>query len=417
MRVLGLAAALALATGCGAAASPDAQPTRSQLSGVVRSDVRLAGMRGHLVALQRIADRNGRTRGAGTPGYEASVRYVRDQLTRAGYRARVAPFPFVAYRELLERGRQLTPVRRDLRPEALQYSPSTPRGGLTAAVVRAGDGCEAHDFGDVARKIALVRRGLCFFAVKAQNAARAGAAAVIVYNNAPGTVDATLGSPSTSSIPAVSISGALGEALAASANATVRLEVRTSMRRTTSRNVIADRAGAGRVLIVGAHLDSVDSGPGINDNGTGVAALIEIAEALRRRAPALHARFAFWGAEEYGLFGSRAYVEGLDRSTVAGYLNFDMLGSRQFMRGVYSGPFADTFLSYFRARGLTARTIDIEGRSDHAPFAEHGIPTGGLFAGDDPCYHRACDRVSSVNLRGLDQLADAAAHAIVMLAP
>ena len=417
MRALVAAAAVLLLGASGASA---AAPSRERVSVALRAQVNVEGMRAHLVALERIADRNGRTRATGTPGYEASARYVRDQLARAGYRARLAPFPFTEYRELLERGRQLTPVERDLRPEALDYSPSTPQGGLTGTLAAAGDGCQTSDFSGVSGRIALVERGTCFFAIKAVNAERAGASAVIVYNNEAGPVDATLGSPTTTRIPAVTVTRAVGRQLAADRNATVRLEVRTATRATTARNVVADRGTTGRVLILGAHLDSVAAGPGINDNATGVAGLIEIAKAVRRRAPDVRVRFAFWGAEEFGLHGSRAYVQSLspaERARVVGYLNFDMLGSRRFVRGVYAGPFAATFSTYFRRRGLSSRTIDIEGRSDHAPFQQAGIATGGLYAGGDACYHRACDRVASVNLRGLGELADAAAHAAAMLAP
>lgn len=418
MRALVAAAGvLLLAAASGASA---AAPSRERVSVALRAQVGVAGMRQHLVALERIADANGGTRATGTPGYEASARYVRDRLARAGYRARLAPFPFVAYREEVERGRQLGPVERDLRPEALDYSPSTPGGGLTGAVVEAGEGCRADELDGVAGRIALVRRGTCFFAVKARNAERAGAIAVIVYNNEPGPVDATLGSPGAVGIPAVTVTDAIGRALASTRGATVRLEIRTSTRRTTARNVLGDRRTGGRVLVVGAHLDSVASGAGINDNGTGVAALLELAKALRRHAPDLDVRFAFWAAEELGLHGSRAYVQQLsraERSRIVGYLNFDMLGSRRFQRGVYAGPLSGTFRRYFRARRLPARTIAVDGRSDHAPFAEAGIRVGGLYAGGDACYHRACDRVSSVNLRGLGELADAAAHAVAMLAP
>lgn len=417
MRALLAAAGVLLLVVPGASA---ATPSRERLSAALRAQVGVPGMRAHLVALQRIADANGGSRASGTPGYDASARYVRDRLARAGYRARLSPFPFTSYREELERGRQLTPVSRDLRPEALDYSPSTPAGGLDGTIVAAGDGCEPGDFVGVGGRIALVRRGTCFFFVKAQNAEREGAAAVIVYNNEPGPIDATLGSPNATRIPAVTVTQAIGQSLAAARNATVRLEIRTTTRRTTSRNVVADRGGGGRVLVVGAHLDSVGSGAGINDNATGVAALIEIAKAIRRRAPDLDVRFTFWAAEELGLHGSRAYVQRLtpgERTRIVGYLNFDMLGSRSYVRGVYEGPFAATFLRYFRARRLAARTIDIEGRSDHAPFQQAGIPVGGLYAGGDPCYHRACDRVPSVNRRALGELAHAAAHAVAMLAP
>src|SRR5690606_27947919 len=110
-------------------------------------------------------------------------------------------------------------------------------------------------------------------------------------------------------------------------------------------NVVADteRGRADNVVLLGAHRDSVAKGPGINDNATGVAALLAIASKngelgdapLRNRV-----RCAFWGAEEEGLRGSTHYVESLSRKkrdAVALYLNFDMLGSRNGTRGVYDG--------------------------------------------------------------------------------
>jgi hypothetical protein len=87
------------------------------------------------------------------------------------------------------------------------------------------------------------------------------------------------------------------------------------------------------------------------------------------------------------------------------------------LRQVYRGPFASIFQRYFAARGQESQTIDIKGRSDHASFDAVGIPTGGLFSGGDPCYHQRCDRLPNVNLRALDELSDAAAHAAAMLEP
>ena len=170
-------------------------------------------------------------------------------------------------------------------------------------------------------------------------------------------------------------------------------------RRTTSRNVTADsRRGAARVLVVGGHLDSVAAGAGINDNGTGVAAILEIARALKKSPRPLAVRFAFWGAEELGLFGSRAYASTVDPTGIAGYLNFDVLGSPTRRYGVYgSDRFATAWLEYFGRRGADAVRIDPEGRSDHAPFAARGIQIGGLYAGDYDCYHRTCDRVAAID--------------------
>jgi len=376
-------------------------------------------MRADLVALQRLADGNGGNRSAGTRGYDASVRYVRDQLTRAGYRPRVVAFPFVEYVELVERGLQVAPSRRSFRVEAADYSPSTPARGLRGRVTAVDDGCQPGDFPNVRGRIALAARGSCFVAVKAQNAGRAGAVALVVFNVEPGPVDVTLGDPRASAIPVVVVAGSTG-ALLQRAGATVELTVRTRTRRTTSQNVVADvRPGAGSVLLVGAHLDSVRAGAGINDNGTGVAALLEIARALRRLAPERPVRFAFWGAEEFGLFGSSAYARTADLAGIVGYLNFDMLGSRsrERLRAVYDGPFAGRWLDYFEERGLRATRIDLGGSSDHAPFHQRGLPVGGLFAGLDRCYHARCDRVAEVDFVLLRQLSAAAAFGVAAFSP
>src|SRR5690606_28644690 len=94
------------------------------------------------------------------------------------------------------------------------------------------------------------------------------------------------------------------------------------------------------VVMVGAHLDSVAEGPGINDNGTGSAAVLEIAKQMRKVKPKNKVRFALWGAEESGLVGSDYYVANLseaERAKIALYLNFDMIGSPNYVRFVYDG--------------------------------------------------------------------------------
>ena len=417
MRALAAAATalLLVSAGCGGASSAGAERrSREQFSTDLRKAVTLAGMRTHLVALQRIADASGGNRAAGTAGYRASVRYVQAALARAGLRVRLQSFPYARFAVDLVRGRQLTPVRRDLAPRAFEYSGS---GKVRGRVVAAGNGCQTGDFGaEVRGKLALIRRGSCFFAVKAGNAVRAGAAAAIIVNNEAGPLSATLVEPGIG-IPVVGVTREAGSDLA---GATAEVEVRAHTVRTTVQNVIADSPRARRApsLVVGGHLDSVTAGAGIDDNGTGVAMLLELAEATQRLEPRHRVRFGFWGAEESGLHGSRAYTRvAANRRDVTGYLNYDMLGAQRYSRQVYRGPFADVFRRYFAARGLRSETIDIEGRSDHASFDAVGIPTGGLFSGGDPCYHRRCDRIPNVNLHALDELADAAAHAVAMLEP
>jgi len=217
----------------------------------------------------------------------------------------------------------------------------------------------------------------------------------------------------------------------------------------TSSNLIVELAGAGDdVVMLGAHLDSVAAGPGINDNGSGVAALLVIAEQLRQLPkPARTVRFAFWGAEEGGPFGSRAYVNGLEpdeRERITAYLNFDMIGSSNAIRFVYDEPgaapgseaLAGLFATAFDDSGLAWEPIDLQGDSDHGPFIEAGIPTGGLFSGGiepvtdaqaatsgavagepaDPCSHRACDTLDNVDLATLEEMAQAIVHVLAALA-
>ena len=205
-----------------------------------------------------------------------------------------------------------------------------------------------------------------------------------------------------------------------------------------TRNVIAERPGAParRVAMIGAHLDSVREGPGVNDNGSGVASVLALAERLRGRRGL---RFGFWGAEELGLYGSRAYVAslgGAERRRIAGYVNLDMVGSPNAVRYVYGkGPVREALERALRARRLAFDEIAIGASSDHAPFERAGISAGGLYSGSherktarqagayggragrplDTCYHRRCDKLARVDSKVLAELADAAGRALVAI--
>ena len=210
----------------------------------------------------------------------------------------------------------------------------------------------------------------------------------------------------------------------------------------TGYNLIADWPGGDpeQVIMAGSHLDSVTSGAGINDNGSGSAAVLEIALAVSRAQyqPTKHLRFAWWGAEELGLVGSRYYVNNLsaaNRARIDGYLNFDMIGSPNPGYFVYDDDptIEQTFKDYYAGIGI-ATEIETEGdgRSDHAPFKNVGIPVGGLFSGADyiktaaqaakwggtsgqafdRCYHSSCDTTANINDTALDRNSDAAAYAV-----
>ncbi|MFF0423149.1 MULTISPECIES: M28 family metallopeptidase [unclassified Streptomyces] len=210
----------------------------------------------------------------------------------------------------------------------------------------------------------------------------------------------------------------------------------------TGYNLIADWPGGdpSQVLMTGAHLDSVTAGPGINDNGSGSAAILETALAVSRAQlqPTKHLRFAWWGAEELGLVGSQYYVNNLpstERSKISGYLNFDMIGSPNPGYFVYDDDptLEQTFKDYFTGLGIpTEIETEGDGRSDHAPFKNVGIPVGGLFSGADyiktaaqaqkwggtsgqafdRCYHASCDTSANINDTALDRNSDAIAYAV-----
>ena len=474
-RVLLAGVAMTLAFAPAATAAPDPNKVSQKL----RDDVTVGAIRAHQQALQNIATMNNGTRASGTPGYEASVAYVIRRLERAGYRLQRQEFQFKTFEELAPATFQrVSPDPRTFTDPAeftiMGYSGSGDvTAGLTpvdlvlppgAAANSSTSGCEAADFpASTAGTIALLQRGTCPFATKVENAQAAGAIGAVVFNEGQAgrtdTLAGTLSEDTTTTIPVLGASFAVGNELAAQPDAAVRITTSTRIETNTSSNVTAElaprnAAKAGKVVLLGAHLDSVLEGPGINDNGSGTAAILEIAEEMAEdRAPRNPVRFAFWGAEESGLVGSTRYVEALSEEEGARIglnLNFDMLGSPNFVRFVYDGdgsafgtagpPGSDdiehTFQAYFASQGLAIDPTAFDGRSDYKPFIDVGIPAGGLFSGAegvktaeqqaryggvtgeayDRCYHQACDTFSNVSIRGLRQLSDAAAHATAVYA-
>jgi Zn-dependent M28 family amino/carboxypeptidase len=200
------------------------------------------------------------------------------------------------------------------------------------------------------------------------------------------------------------------------------------------------------IVMLGAHLDSVLEGPGVNDNGSGVAAVVEIARVLAAGDVTQGVQFALWSAEELGTLGSAHYVESLapeDLDRLDAYLNLDMLGSPNHGRYVYDDSFApegsaritELLGDAFDADGLTWAPIDLHGSSDHGPFMRAGVPVGGVFSGGaepmseedaelfdgrtgeqlDPCFHLACDRLDNVDGAALAELATAVMRAVIRL--
>ncbi|MFK8909685.1 M28 family peptidase [Streptomyces sp. YS-3] len=426
----------------------------------------------HLEEFQRIADAHGGNRAAGTPGFDASAAYVYGELKKAGYDVAYQDFDIHESKTLREKLTVGAPGPRELKTTAFDFSRATPAGGLTAQVkaarVDATPGCEPADYASdtFTGRIALVKRGSCTFQQKEAVAARAGAAGIILYNHSgDAPVHGTVGDPAEAHIPAVGISLADGEALAAQVargEVTVTLDVATEAVAHRTRNVVAQtRTGdPDHVVALGSHLDSVKAGPGINDNGSGSAGLLEVALRLAeetkqtRKHPkplANKVRFAWWSGEELGLLGSEHYVKSLTRTQkqqIKLYLNFDMIASPNPAELVYDGDDSDRTGAGAGPAGSaqierlingyldTARVphwgTDFDGRSDYGPFIEQGIPAGGTFTGAeglkteeqaagaggaagkpyDADYHAAGDTLKNIDRRYFDLNIDVIAHAV-----
>ena len=423
------------------------------------------GVREHQAALQDIADDNNGTRVSGTEGYDQSVDYAVEVLEDAGYAVTRQSFDFVRFEVLSPTVlQQVAPAPAvDLPSIIMSYSGS---GDVTAAVSSPDPvtGCFAADWaGFPAGNIALIQRGgstaqvTCTFALKASNAIAAGAVGVVIYNNAAGDLAGTLGNSFTGNIPVTGITQSLGEQLRATPGLVLRLKTDVLRTPATSENVLAESKGGdpNNVVMAGAHLDSVPAGPGINDNGSGSASILETAQQMSRVNTKNKVRFALWGAEEASLVGSTFYVGSLeeeDLAKIALYLNFDMVGSPNHVFFIYDGDDSDaegagpgpagsaqieaTFERFFESRGIPFKGTDFTGRSDYGPFIANDVPSGGLFTGAegiktaeeaaiwggtagvayDHCYHQACDTFDNNNMLALETNADAIAYATLQYA-
>ena len=439
--------------------------------------VRVEGVREHQAALQEIADANDGHRFSGFGGYDASVEYVVDTLTAAGYDPVVQPFNYLAFEVVGPSALQ------QVAPNAITYVEGTDfgvitqsdAGDVTAAVTpvdlalglgnASTSGCQPEDWASFPDgNIALLQRGSCTFEIKAELAAANGAVGIVIFNQGDTAAAARQGIPAvtltannTSGIPVIGTTYALGATLAGTTGLRMRVFANTLRQTLPTFNVIAEKTGANddNVVMAGAHLDSVLAGPGIQDNGSGSAAILETAIQMAKVQPANTVRFAWWGAEESGLVGSTNYVNGLsqaEKDRIALYLNFDMIGSPNYIFMAYDadessfeapvpvppGSIAieDLFESFYTLSDEPYDDAEFSGRSDYQAFINNGIAAGGLFTGAevpktaaqqaiwggtagaqyDPCYHAACDTYDNINLHALAVNSDAVAFSVLTYA-
>ena len=444
-RTATLAVALTLMAACssvqpgrGGPSVAPLEPSASSNAGPV-DEVTVEGMLTHLEALQAIADARGGTRVVGSPGFDASARYVADVLRATGFEI---TFPSAEVPVFEQRAPslfdQVEPERRqwvdgrDFR--AMMFSAS---GNVRAAVDRVGGGCTEADFaGFHVGTVAVVEPSHeCFRRAQVVNAERAGAVAVIGVSTAPrgAPLRPTLFSPDGIDVPALSVTAETGRALVEGSVVRIRTSVSTSFE--DVRSVVAElpESADQDVVVLGGHLDSVMDGPGLNDNGSGVALLLETARWAAGLEPAPAVRFAFWAGEEEGLYGSWSYAHELgadELERIDVYLNLDMVASPNFVTFVYgaspedpemSRRVAELFEDALQDLGAESEPLDLQGASDHAAFDDVGVPTGGLYSGSqevktpaqaeayggtagaklDHCYHQPCDTIDNISERAL----------------
>lgn len=405
---LAVIALTAFSTGCSHRSGSEQTTGAAEFASALKGKVTTDAMMAHLSKLQDIANANNGTRAVGTPGYEASVDYVVNTLRDSGFDVQTPEF---SARVFHAEKPELTVGGRPVEARALDFSLGTPPGGVSGPLVAAPAnslGCAAADYGDlpVRGEVVLVDRGTCPFAQKEDAAAQRGAVAMIIADNVDEEqMGGTLGPTTEVKIPVLSVTKSTGVQLRGQPGPTT-IKLDASAQSFKARNVIAQtKTGSdANVVMAGAHLDSVPEGPGINDNGSGVAAVLETAVRLGSSPPVHNKlRFGFWGAEELGLIGSRNYVESLDLAAlknIALYLNFDMLASPNPGYFTYDGDqslpmdargkpvvpegsagIERTLVAYLKSAGKTAQDTSFDGRSDYDGFTLAGIPAGGLFSG------------------------------------
>jgi Zn-dependent M28 family amino/carboxypeptidase len=454
------AATLALVLMVAACASPQpatqssADPAR-ELAGKVTVD----GMRAHLDKLSGIATGNNGSRAVGTPGYDASVDYVAGVLRDKGFDVETPEFDKVVQTDMGDP--TLTVAGRRFPVTQASLLVTTAADGIKAITLRPQTpaGCTAADYGtvNVRGAIAIVDDTGCSVVEKHDAAMAKGAVGLLVVSDGgaaglfPAGYYQGLKSP-------VAIVGKDVDAQLRRTTAPVQLLLDAKAKSVKVRNVVAQTktGDTHNVVVAGAHLGSAQHSPGMNDDGSGVAAVLEAAVQLGGSPTVTNAvRFAFWGSDESGLEGPTKYVGGLDREHVADiavYLNFDMLASKNAGYFTYDGdqsgqpspgvPAASvpagsagverTFAGYLNLAGVRPADMPLSRASDYGAFLSAGIPIGGITTGAsqlksavqarlwggqagipfDPAYRTPRDGVDNVNSQALAITGPAVAFAV-----
>ena len=265
---------------------------------------------------------------------------------------------------------------------------------------------------DVEGKIALMGRGEISFDEKETNAAESGAIGAVVYNNEPryyfrGQLD---GDPDilASSITRVN-GGLLSDALEDGEEFDVELIV-YPLGNGPSRNVIAELNNdidGDHVVLVGAHYDTTPWSSGANDNGSGVAAAMVVADELADDEFPFDLRFVFFGSEETGLHGSTYYVNDLSTSQlgrIEAMINLDVVATGE-LSALGSESLIEYAIDAAEALNIEINATDgLDGASsDHAPFDELGVSVVMVYADDLTYINHPSDTIEHLNAEPMGQ--------------
>ncbi|MBI4233785.1 MAG: M20/M25/M40 family metallo-hydrolase [Chloroflexi bacterium] len=354
--------------------------------------------------IRTLAETIGR-RDSQSGGEARAAQYLASRFSALGYQVRTQPFTIEMYSSAEPGLTLLGPQEQTFQAEPLRFSTS---GRVAGPLVEVGL-ARAEDIPaeGLQGKVALIQRGTITFTEKVQSAARRGAVAAVIYNNRPGP---TLGSlTSRSTIPVVGISQEDGEALkGVLAKGEVQVRVWVKVEEVQSQNVIAELRGSApdpRVVILGGHYDSVPAGPGANDNASGTAVVLTLAEELAGRSVPFTLRFMGFGSEEIGLVGSQRYVESLsqeERSRILAVLNFDVVGSPIPLATRGHTSLALRLREVANGLGMDLAGAPPDALSDHESFLRANIPAVILTTPDFSRIHTPQDTLEHVDARALD---------------
>jgi Iap family predicted aminopeptidase len=338
---------------------------------------------------------------AGTAGEIAARDYIEEELASYGYDVSIQEFPFD--------GTRYRNASVEIGPETIDGIAfrGSGSGSVTGDVIAAGLG-EGSEFpaGGLNGAVAFLERGTLTFAQKAQNAIAAGAGAIIIYNNEPGPF---FGDATEVDVPVIAISQDDGEAVvrdlaAGPVQATVTVDAPASR----AFNIVARTPGATACeTVIGGHYDTVPAVEGADDNASGTAGVIEMARVVAaRRLPGAHC-FVLFGAEEFGLYGSQSFVDGLsdvELNGLRGMLNLDVIGTDASLTLIGTDDMVEIGRIEAEQVGVEASrgVVPSGAGSDHASFQRAGVPVI-FFHRDDQLIHTEADAIGRITPASLEE--------------